>query len=102
MRSLLLIGLIALAAGFSGIGAFAAPMREVAAAPNAEMVWLAQASAPDRADKSGKAAGESFAAAAGTIGVLAGVGLIGTLAAVGLRRIWVKSPLRDPYLEGPA
>jgi len=112
MRSLLFVGPITLVLGLSGIGAFAAPTREMAPAANVEMISLAQALAPDRnrprasvfdarADQGAKA-GESFAAAAGTIGVLAGVGLIGTLAAVGLRRIWVKSPLRDPYLEGPA
>ncbi|HLH48637.1 MAG TPA: hypothetical protein VKV96_04785 [Roseiarcus sp.] len=89
MRSLLFIGLLAVALGCSDGRAFAASIASV------EYASVAAA-------EHNEGTRESFAAEAGKIAVLAGAGLIGTLAAVGLRRVWFNNPIRDPYREGPA
>ena len=84
MRSLLFIGLLAVALGYSDGRALAASN------PNVGSTSVA-------AVEQNEGTNESFAAEAGKIAILAGAGLIGTLAAVGLRRIWLRNPIHDPY-----
>jgi hypothetical protein len=112
MRSLLILGYVALAFSAGILAAFAAPAEgaprfgfELAsvnqlpvgeASRRVALRDVASASSVGRRDESG---GQSLVEAAGTIIALAGAGIIGTLAAVGIRRVWIQNPTRDPYGE---
>jgi hypothetical protein len=113
MRTLLAIGIIALAASFSGLGASAATVGESARSTNVESAVLSQVAAPQAGMRDAAyvrdvamAAGKhdrsetSVVDAIGTIIALAGAGLLLTMTAVGLRHVWTQDPIRDPVSEG--
>jgi hypothetical protein len=108
MRTLLAIGIIALAASFSGLGASAATVGEAARSSNIESVALSQASPRDAAYVRDAAmtvgkrdrSETSVMDVIGMIITVAGAGLIFTVTAVGLRHVWTQDPIRDPVSEG--